>query len=1029
MGLDMANRFHKLKNNQSDFPIVENVDVYKFDNDFDYRRYDYTQMELQICSVPWDVGEAHVGQRTISGIGNVVYFGSKQKRDEWFANIPDTDCYRFTTKFKELHREQVIDVPIPYDMCAKHNYLVVRYNLFANDDSPVAYEGEDGKQDWFWFIREVEFKAPNTTRLHLLDDAFQTWIYDVNVTSMILERGHAPMFSTRTEQYLENPIDNNAYLLTEDVNFGNAETVRYTDAVVLNSNNVYACIACTGSPISTWGTKEDDTWRTPANTQYQSDGVPSVFVFALPASDLTAFLQRVHASIPQFKQTVQGVFFASRDLITLGSSFEFAKTTCYRVSSGRRDMDFTDITKDMFGYEERYADIAKLYTSPYAHIEVTDENGNVDVIKIEDSTGKLSVSVALSIAYPFVNIDAHIIGAGGSTRSSVVFRNVDSKTFSFGGTWYETLHSWKVPTFAIVIDAATEYDYSTHFDRKQAKLAYENTYASALASASTSRTNARAAASTERSNARAVANVQKTNTINLARTAKSNASNEASTARTNSLNIARTSKTNADNYARTGKQVADASATTAKDNAYRTAYNNRTNAHNIADANSQNTYASANTARGNEVRSANAIIENSLLQRTANSSITSRSNESAISDSNLANSLATALQAWEAGYTYDTVNNENDAAYTSAAIGAAGGIASSVISGAVSGGAIGAGLGLVTGAISGATSLANTAVAANLRTSQANATVRLSEAKLHETSRSNLDRTNNQNSANTDNVHSTNLAIQGTSANSAATQKSNAADTQTTAKANADRTRFATKEAANLTMDGDCTNAVNTMTTAKENAALVKETENTNAANSYNAAVDNANNSYSTVITNADNIYNTAVGNANSLYDTLISNIQAIYDMQIDNIKRTYETQVSNAQRTRDTAQNAITNATKQAALRQPYIFGNFADGDSATTKPIALFSNIVTQSKSAIESAGDEMLRYGYYLNRQWEFDGDWNVGRYFTYWKLNDFWVSNLNVPDLYMDKLRFFLFGGVTVWSEPEYIGNKSIYDNFQ
>ena len=135
----------------------------------------------------------------------------------------------------------------------------------------------------------------------------------------------------------------------------------------------------------------------------------------------------------------------------------------------------------------------------------------------------------------------------------------------------------------------------------------------------------------------------------------------------------------------------------------------------------------------------------------------------------------------------------------------------------------------------------------------------------------------------------------------------------------------------------------------------------------------------------------------------------------------------ANALRDANNSQAAIDNSVKQAALREPFIFGDFTNGESANSKPIAMFANIVTQSKSAIASAGDEFLRYGYMLDRQWDFDGNWNVGKYFTYWKLKDFWVYNLNVPDMYMDKIRFFLFGGVTVWRKPEYIGKVSVYDN--
>ena len=62
--------------NDTEFPNVQNVNVYKYENELDYSRYDYTQMKLCLCDVPWDMGEAHVGARTISGIGNVVYFGN-----------------------------------------------------------------------------------------------------------------------------------------------------------------------------------------------------------------------------------------------------------------------------------------------------------------------------------------------------------------------------------------------------------------------------------------------------------------------------------------------------------------------------------------------------------------------------------------------------------------------------------------------------------------------------------------------------------------------------------------------------------------------------------------------------------------------------------------------------------------------------------------------------------------------------------------------------------------------------------------
>ena len=781
--------YNYLKNNDSDFPHISNVDTYKYDNDFDYGRFDYTQMKLTLCSVPWDMGEAHIGNRTISGIGNVVYFGSKKERDAWFAAIPDSECYRFETKFKELHRDYIIDVPVPYDMCAKHNYLVVEYSKFANDASPVQYEGNDGLRKWFWFVREVEFVAPNTTRLHLLDDAFQTWIYDVNISGMILERGHAPMFSMKTTDYLKNPIDNCEYLLTEDVNFGNAEITKDIEAVTFNGGNVYACIATTADPTATWGSKTGGDWHTPASPSYSNQGAPSVYVFATAAANLSTLLSNIDSSCPQFKQTIQGVFFASNTLLTLAGNFTFCSVTCYGVHATRKSIDLATLSKGMFGYDAQYDEIAKLYTSPYAHIEITDENGDTDIVKVEDTSGKLKVSALLSLAYPFIKVDTNLVGVGGSASNTITFKNVQSHTFTASGKWYETLRSWDIPIFAVVQQASTEYDYATHFDRAQSVTDY-----------TTAQTNTNANADT------AVSNTSVATTGASAVTARSN-------------------------------QSADTDA--------------------------------ANTIRINNTSNAG---QNTVIQYAATSSIQAQDQQATIAaSSTMASGVVSTISS---------------------------------IANAELGGTIG--------------SMGNAVIGAATTYAQAQVGIGL------------------------------------TVANSAYEQLSN--DTSA----------------------------------AMANDGTQSKVDNQTATNSD--------------ITTIQNNAQTAM-TANSA-----------------------ATAKANATREATRAQSAIDNSISQAALNAPKTYGTWSNGDSAVTKPMAIFAHVVTQNRAAIASAGDEMLRYGYTLDRQWNFDGNWNIGKYFTYWKLRDFWVSDLNVPDMYMDKLRFFLFGGVTVWSAPEYIGKKSIYENF-
>ena len=822
--------FPHLKDTQ--FPDVANVDVYKYQNNFNYARYDTTQMHIQICSVPWDMGEAHIGNRTISGIGNVVWFETEAKRDKWFDDIPDTECIRFDTKYKELHRDNQIMVPVPFDVACLFNYLVVSYEPFASRGDLIQYETDNGLDKWFWFIREVEFVAPNATKLHLMNDAFQTFMYRIHINGMILERGHAPMFATDADTYLSNPLENNSGLLAEDVNYGAEPSKVASSAAHVFNDETLAVIACTSSPTSTWGTKAADTWNTPALASYTVDGVPNIRMFAMQVSDLNTFLGNVENDFPQFKQTVKGVFFAPSELLDLGTSFDFAGVSCNLVSTTKHSFDFMTLSKSKFGYASEYADLAKLYTYPYAHIEVTDENGNTDVIRIEDTDGSLKISACLSLAYPAINIQAHILGYGSSAENSISFANITDRSLTIGGKWYETLHTWDVPMFGIVQSSAKHYDYDTHFDRAQAVTAYTNEYASSTASAATALTNAKASAATD--------------------------------------------KTNADN-----------SADTITDNAQLQATANTTS-----------------TAAG-AAESVTSTLQNAILNNT----LTGNAN----------------------AYTYTSANNQialTEA--TAAASQAANGVGTALSAGMslASGNMAGAAMAVANGITSAATLAVQTEAGVNYTSAQAAASA----------------------ANNSDNAAATNTAQ--ANLNSASVISAN--------------TR---RDAANALTTGSAANSAATMKT-------------------------NASNSKTTANNNAD---------------------------------RTYNTDTANAGRTQNTAQSAVSNGIKQAALGRPFEFGDFRDNGQATTKPLALFANIVTQAKSAIEQAGDEFLRYGYYYNRQWHFDGNWNIGKYFTYWKLADFWVKGLSIPDMYVDKLRFFLYGGVTVWRAPEDIGNVTIYEN--
>lgn len=772
--------------NESAFPDVSNVKTYKYDNTFDYSRFDSMQMNITLCKVPWDMGEAHIGNRTISGIGNVVHFGSKEARNAWFDALPDEKCFRFATKLKQLHRDNYIDVPIPFDVAAKYNYIAVHSEPFANAESFVMYEDDDGLRDWFWFVREVEFLSPNTTRLHLMSDAWQTFIYDINIPYMFLERGHAPMVGNKATKYLSNPISNCSYLLEREAHELNPPRITTkTSEYVFNDKNIYAVFVTTSNPAGSWGSKTYNNWNVPSVQVYVS-GVPAYYVFAVPVDSLKTFLTNISGNYPQFLQTVQGVFFVSEKLLDLQGTFYWAGTNCRWIHSSYKAANVCALTKADFMYPPKYAEIAKLYTYPYSVILLTDSEGNETEIRVEDTNGKIDINFNLNLVYPWLNITGSVTSVGKSAFKQVKFKNIDDTWMPIKGNWNKLLFSLDVPIFAVTQSAAETNDYATHFDRRQQDTAAANAQANQNATASN-----------------IVSNAGVTTAANSAVTAAGNASAGGSGGNTFAYNIGMSA-------------------------------------------------------------SANQIIED-------NATSTIQANEQ------------------------------------QATIAAASGVATSVVSGIASGNPAQAAAGIINGLVGGAATLASMNVGNALTATQAD----------------------NAKASNNSNSHHGN------------TKTYNDTQTQITAS------------------DAIC--AAN------------------NTATSSHAANDSA-------------------------------------------------TMIANATRDRSTVTSSIANQINQAALGSPSSFGDLSNGDHATNRPLALFANVITQDDYTIGKCGDEFLRYGYTCNCEWDFNGDWCPMEHFTYWKLADFWIDELQVPDMYVDRIRFFLFGGVTVWKNPDDIGRVTLYENY-
>ena len=425
------------------FPDLQTANVYKYRNELDYDRYEVST-KIKLLNVPW-----------CGDYDNAVYFETREERDKWFDSQKGA-VKEMPTMFR-LYADGDIKVELPIDECMEYNYVMIDYGKAPYQDKETKYS------KMFYFISDMKQDSVNTTRLQLEVDYWTTCVYDMGITYVNLERGHAPMAETDADTYLGNPLENSEFLLTDDVSYGYLQRVTATENVIFNDYT---------------GNLEDMTlgFQTSASMEksWQIDGNPCIPTAAFESSQAfssvdpfvidslaqwEAFRDTVIEQCPQFFETVKGMFIVPKKLLTYSTSFEFCGFTCHFLAShGDKLQGGIKLEKEMFGYPGEYSDIAKLYTYPYAAIEVTDFKGSTMQIRVEDTAGSVEVRTMMCDMYPFLGIEAYLTGIGSGGRSELRFQNNFTHTMTIGGRYYDFSTKWNIPVFSVQLTPQADWE-------------------------------------------------------------------------------------------------------------------------------------------------------------------------------------------------------------------------------------------------------------------------------------------------------------------------------------------------------------------------------------------------------------------------------------------------------------------------------------------------------------------------------------------------------------------------------------------
>lgn len=468
----MAKRFPHLKGAPDAFGPGREV-YEQIPGEFDPDRWADDVAHVRLTSVPW-----------CGDYDNVVAFASDEARDAW---LDEREGYAFDTAWRRPP-EGTYKVEVPYTSALVYNYLVIDYPTPTSEGEPLPGTSPERFSRLCYFVTDARPSAGSTTELEIELDVWTTFMGRLDVSYLQLVQGHAPMTEVTPAQFLASPLTTSRHLLVPDVDAGEAALAASARSCVIDASTL-ALVITTSDVAGSWGEKYG---ATPADPITRVGAPASPEAWALAAGDLEGFLTDATSQHPSFLQTILAIASVPSSLVTLGASVTFCGHTLTRAVPTSATLPLVDLSPADFGYDEAYSGIAKLYTSPYAHLEITDETGSVTTVRVEDTQGSLDVRAQLSLAWPYISVDTALTGTGRSGASANLSWQVlgSGAGTSLAGRWYETLSRHEVPLFAVRESSETSYDWSAHYTNAQRSTAADNAYDSSLASNQTARTNA-----------------------------------------------------------------------------------------------------------------------------------------------------------------------------------------------------------------------------------------------------------------------------------------------------------------------------------------------------------------------------------------------------------------------------------------------------------------------------------------------------------------------------------------------------------
>ena len=477
----------------SDFPGIDNIDVFARP-DFDYKRWDATpKTRIKLLNVNF-----------CGDYDNVVKFADDEARDGWFETAPG-ETVEIDTAFSHVP-EAAIRLPLPMDEARAYNYLVVEIPEFTGD-APVDFETPKGYRKFFYFIDSLRMLAPSTTEAMISEDVWTSYINHIEINYMLLERGHWPVANSDPDSYLEDPIRNNSLLLAPDVDFG-AGSMKVGSSefhpVAMGRRSVVLALCCEPSELVNLGSVSDAVTSAPVfgnipNDAYGADAaiddygwagngreyssvrtpVTRTGSFDMVTANSTWYIECDAGDVfatdklsdaleihPSLANVIKRAYVIPTDLLTFSGSMS-ALGISWRIVSGTAARDVKiNLSRESFDVPDEAGRFAKIFTWPYAWIEVSSPMGAPVIVRVENLAADASVTTDLLLSDPIAQAIQFVDGVGSNRVNLINVRRFDgamADSFLPDSRLADTLMTMEIESFAINW-SASDADYLAHYN-------------------------------------------------------------------------------------------------------------------------------------------------------------------------------------------------------------------------------------------------------------------------------------------------------------------------------------------------------------------------------------------------------------------------------------------------------------------------------------------------------------------------------------------------------------------------------------